>query len=1455
MVGKSAALRCLARIGLFAVVCALLLVPAVAGAADMVFPFMGAQNQATWAIQGFSVQWALFGGLSGSDGSPLYFLALTAVLVGAMLVVFNQKFQNFSTLGPWFVLVIVMIFAPYNSRLLFTPVSSGDCTGGAKVASVVDGKVTNVCGFTPQVVAMHVGNVISVLIYEVLKNKDMLGLIEDILARTAIVSDPIVQNIPPQAVAELATFKKSCPNVLNIGPKWWMSKKAGAPAGAAEGAWNTPINLFVENNGFFGPGTTGARHVAASRPAIVLYKAKPDAWTDRMAFGGGGGRIWDSYKNGLKVLYNAYSPTKAGQIVDADTGVAGEVPVAAAVDAITTAIRVGNPTVGDLAYHVSVAPDPNSTELTDDYLLQLRSNMAVGKNDMRADYFKGSGDESIGKLGHFAMLMKSNKDLMEMPVGWGQFFSESIPSEIRARDARLWESIGIFGYIPTIAAAHYLTSTLTADTEVKTAAVQYPMYSCMEYAHNVARSIFAQTLTEGAGTDAENSTCWNPLVNFIFDESTTELPNNAGTSEDPATKIYTCNGNGSNLARNVTNVINKDGVSKDSVINALLQPILASASMKASSGGNGLSDLAEQAYGQSARTGLSTLFGGASALTGSNAPSNGWSWLTDATATVGQAVAGAMGYLSGLQAAATVTVLKSLVEIAFVAILIVTPLMFLMGLLIPSNAMGMLITVVMGVLVLRLVPATLTIIDAVVGMVMQGAIAASGGGFDQFYTTGIILYAAAGMYTGVIGLTMLLMFKLGSADNFTKLQQLDNAADQIASAGTKVVSALLTTAGAIGLSGALGAAKGAISKDSKGKWDGAKEFMAESAVQTLGKVNSRMSQAAGGAVTDAMTPPHGVKKEDWDKLSAEEKLKHKGIYESKPAGVSDGDWDKMSMAQREEQFKKLSESEQAAVVAKQAGKAAYMEEERKKAEDAAAGKGDKEKEQSIADHMVKAEADWATADQDKYVNKAKETAAKDIRAGATALAEGKYGPMSGFGKKLGGLGGLVDGTMATMSGAAWGGLSGLRGGWEAFGEISAIPGAKVVSEILNEGKQAPQRAAAARAMAAKANGGKALGAFKTLGLPLVYGGMRGEMESAAAKQKYFDQEVGVWGSGIAAKGTNKMQSVYSAVTKGGEAQATGNAFAMSGLGNVTTAQAALRASVSANEKMASEAANLKWLQELDRHLNDTIGRGIGKLASAAGAEKGRSAAFDTVKGSYLNEAKSRAFRDVFGIKSVGGELSIDDSAAEIFEAVKDVKKKGVLRKTALVRARATSAMPGADDVEMDVLKSVATDGARHARSQSFTFNDVKIGDGLSGTFTNPRELLMGYVEGAGRRIKATQDIDLGKLTGAMDMFNKCMVQVGKSNKVNDDWFSVTKNAAGNKKHIGMKMDNFEKLVSDAFDMMRSHISKQGLTDYQEAQRVLETQIRSQLEGSRKSLADNGETHGLMALDTRVIKNK
>ncbi len=71
---------------------------------------------AAFAQQGYFFQ--LLAG-HGSGDENLYFLALAAGLVGAVLILLNKGFHKLSVIGPWLLILVVTLLSPYASGILF----------------------------------------------------------------------------------------------------------------------------------------------------------------------------------------------------------------------------------------------------------------------------------------------------------------------------------------------------------------------------------------------------------------------------------------------------------------------------------------------------------------------------------------------------------------------------------------------------------------------------------------------------------------------------------------------------------------------------------------------------------------------------------------------------------------------------------------------------------------------------------------------------------------------------------------------------------------------------------------------------------------------------------------------------------------------------------------------------------------------------------------------------------------------------------------------------------------------------------------------------------------------------------------------------------------------------------------------------------------------------------------
>jgi len=160
----------------------------------------------------------------------------------------------------------------------------------------------------------------------------------------------------------------------------------------------------------------------------------------------------------------------------------------------------------------------------------------------------------------------------------------------------------------------------------------------------------------------------------------------------------------------------------------------------------------------------------------------------------------------GAEVKAYIRFMKLMVGIALLLVFIITPLLFLMGILIPGNAPGVLMLTIGAVLVLKSVPIVFVVIDVV--MSYANNILNSGSGFG-LVDEALMIYVMASAYTGVVMATMFVLFKSGDPSQLSQLGMIDKAAGDIADKGVQVTKALGMAAASIATGGVGGAIGGA----------------------------------------------------------------------------------------------------------------------------------------------------------------------------------------------------------------------------------------------------------------------------------------------------------------------------------------------------------------------------------------------------------------------------------------------------------------------------------------------------------------------------------------------------------------------------------------------------------------------------------------------------------------------
>ncbi len=792
-------------VGQVAALVVLLLVVGMAGAWALDFPRLGLPGTPQESIMqtGFAVQWALFGGFSGQKGSALYYLALTSGVIGLLLIVTNSKYRSPSVLVPWFLILLLLLFAPYNSRLLFYPVSPTGTTCTAGVTGKVSGEGTlgdlnGVCGFTPQVVVAHLGTVMTLIMTDIFNSMGMQNAVEGALAGARVRNAPqMVANENTRNALNSYDKTSGCSGVTPILPARLQDTSSSTPTtGTSSTGTALPRTMESMFNQIKDQALSAKPGTRVSLPGIVMPRTYEEGqslgWSDEQ---------WAQYVNGIGRIYARVVGT-GKTVVNTHVGGASAsntIGQDSAVDAIISQVAQNSAaaakSVGGMAYYLT-SPSGTGAELWK----QIRTNSSgtVGGEGSTATQFNinGNSGERPIYMRTLADLIKNDDVVRTMPVGKASS-----------------------------------TSDLSTCTGV-----------------GMGQRCTQRIDTNVGDCKAEAANMFNRMVELQFDQ----------LGRDGSSGI------GKRLVDLMLNggTISADELSKATGPYADLAKSLAQWSATNDGTGN-LSgdDLAKYFSNQmvaSARQNADQAAGVAKEA--QKTPDNmGWTGFLGAPiAALGVLLAGLAGKLSGALAAAFLMVMKSLVDLAIMVMLVVTPLMFMMGLLIPTNAPGMLITTTIGLLVLKLVPMTTVIIDFMIGLARAMSWQTSSSWLSAEAWDGIILGAAAGMYMGVISMTMFIMFKLGDPGNIQQLRGLESAGKQIAEAGKKAAIGLGVIAGTLGfgaltggVTGALRTGRMAMGDTSMGKLAGRLDQLKKAA--TSGGDGTATTATEAAPVTEATT--------------------------------------------------------------------------------------------------------------------------------------------------------------------------------------------------------------------------------------------------------------------------------------------------------------------------------------------------------------------------------------------------------------------------------------------------------------------------------------------------------------------------------------------------------------------------------------------------------------------------
>tara|TARA_Y100000031_G_scaffold28573_1_gene31295 strand:+ start:379434 stop:383282 length:3849 start_codon:yes stop_codon:yes gene_type:complete len=216
----------------------------------------------------------------------------------------------------------------------------------------------------------------------------------------------------------------------------------------------------------------------------------------------------------------------------------------------------------------------------------------------------------------------------------------------------------------------------------------------------------------------------------------------------------------------------------------------------------------------------------------------------DAITWIGEVGSAVIAQFQGVGAVAFVRFLQLFTAVALFFVIMCTPILFMMGIVIPAHAPGVILTSIAAVLTLKAIPIGFTLVDAVLANAVESY--AHLGFMEMDYV--MMLYVAAAAYTSVTAVTLFLLFKAGDTKAVIgQMAQLDSKANEVAETAAKAAKGIAIAAGAAATAGAGGAIGSAVTTKSFGK---AAMTGLSQAGEVFGKKGLQSIPGVGGMVSE-----------------------------------------------------------------------------------------------------------------------------------------------------------------------------------------------------------------------------------------------------------------------------------------------------------------------------------------------------------------------------------------------------------------------------------------------------------------------------------------------------------------------------------------------------------------------------------------------------------------------------
>ncbi|MFZ2619467.1 MAG: hypothetical protein WAX89_01175, partial [Alphaproteobacteria bacterium] len=662
------------------------------------FPYLGAyQETKLITFQGIGQAYQLFNMIAGlSDIKGLYYLTLTAALIGFVLIVMIPSNRELGTIGAWLFLVLVLLVHPLKSQLLFyqlNPINIPNEGGEQRQVSVY--------AYMPQLVPIHVMSVLAHVLDGAFFQCDNNGVCR--------VRDFITSQISSMGLMDnnAAKFSENSPvpmwvnmyEALNCG----SGQEILSPSKtlAAQGASNRVLDkakMFT---------VADALKVQSVMHREEKYRRLPvDSNVANLLSWGNNYRVvapvaieYESVaklQDKINTIYSSLGMTVDAQFVKDKVGklLKGK--------GVLMQATGGAPQVIDATTNKSFAPVKISTPNTLGYYIASKASTESNLIEIDERAKATASTDAEGML----------KAMNALPDGLGKALTQG---DLAQMPAGIYLGYGS-GFVGV------------ADTSYKI------VHSCSEL-HDLVyqqglRDVFANVgLTQGTANTLLNAAVGNSsgvISPADFGNTWMSIVTN-GSEQSAARAAY--------VKMYQEEYDNDKSAGKSAAARNFYARVMANAMFKSGALVNSITGTqgASLDLSSGARMDNATGMGAFAGTTGMLAKA------------FGQAATWWEGLWAGGKISAYMMFLMVLTNMALLAILAFTPLIYIFGLLIPSNAPGVIIISVLSVAVIKAIPCTFIVINVLATIIAKIMKDINSG----IFTESLVMIVAATLYTSI----------------------------------------------------------------------------------------------------------------------------------------------------------------------------------------------------------------------------------------------------------------------------------------------------------------------------------------------------------------------------------------------------------------------------------------------------------------------------------------------------------------------------------------------------------------------------------------------------------------------------------------------------------------------------------------------------------------------------------